>query len=377
VSRPRFRFSWLGVLQTLLRVLPFPRGTGLVRIGRPDRGSPVLLTGNFRLTVQRVERALEGIDAYLLVANSRGVNVWCAATGGLLTHHDVVSALKTSGVEALVDHRRVILPQLAATGIEGRIIQEKVGWKVVWGPVRADAIPAFLRGGMRTTREMRTVTFPWRDRLEMAVAWAFPISLLALLVLPLWPEGALPLAGLVWGLSLLLFMGFPLYERRLGPRGIPLVLWGVITAALLGWAALAPDVSWGFTLRWSLASLVVLGILCLDLTGSTPVYKSGLHEDRLLRIELDATRCRGAGFCERVCPKDVFEVDPRRRLATLPRAEQCVQCGACIVQCPFDALRFRSPTGGVVPPDTVRTLKLNLLGARQVRAFAGDEADPS
>jgi len=111
--------------------------------------------------------------------------------------------------------------------------------------------------------------------------------------------------------------------------------------------------------------------------GSTPVQKSGLHGDRLLRIELDATRCRGAGFCERVCPKDVFEVDHRRRLASLPGAEQCVQCGACIVQCPFDALHFRSPTGGVVPPATVRRFKLNLLGTRQGRADPSAEAGPS
>lgn len=106
-------YVWTSVLQTLLRLLPWPCQTGVVTIGTPDRSSPVLLTGNFRLTVERVKRSLGGIDAYLLVANSRGVNVWCAATGGLLTDHAVVSVLKTSGIEKLVDHRQVILPQLA------------------------------------------------------------------------------------------------------------------------------------------------------------------------------------------------------------------------------------------------------------------------
>jgi ferredoxin len=67
-----------------------------------------------------------------------------------------------------------------------------------------------------------------------------------------------------------------------------------------------------------------------------------------------------------VCPMDVFEVDYDRRLASLLRAKQCVQCGACIVQCPFDALYFRSPRGDVVAPDTVRRFKLNLLGSRKV-----------
>jgi NAD-dependent dihydropyrimidine dehydrogenase PreA subunit len=377
----RLGWLWVDVVQTLLRVLPFPCRTGLIRIGTPDRSAPVLLTCNFKLTVERVKRALDGVDAYLLVANSRGVNVWCAATGGLLTNHDVVSVLKTSGIEDLVDHREVILPHLAATGIEGKVVREKTGWKVAWGPVRADAIPAFLSRGLTATKAMRTVTFPRTARLEMAVAWAFPISLLALLLLPLWPAGVLPLAGLVWAASLLIFMGFPLYERYLhvkgrnvgfvlfdfGARGVPLILWGFFLLGLFAYGALAGELSWGFALRWSVASLAVLLILGLDLTGSTPVYKSGLHEDRLLEIALDADRCKAAAFCERVCPKDVFEIDRERRLATLPRAQQCVQCGACIVQCPFDALYFRSPTGGIVEPDSVRRFKLNLLGSREVK----------
>lgn len=111
------------VVETLLRVLPFPTKTGLIKIGNPNRQSPVLLTGNFGLTVARVKRAMKGIDAYLLVANSHGINVWCAAAGGHLTSHAVVSVLKTSGVSELVDHRCVILPQLAATGIESQVME--------------------------------------------------------------------------------------------------------------------------------------------------------------------------------------------------------------------------------------------------------------
>ncbi|HZD06119.1 MAG TPA: 4Fe-4S dicluster domain-containing protein, partial [Longimicrobiales bacterium] len=109
-------------------------------------------------------------------------------------------------------------------------------------------------------------------------------------------------------------------------------------------------------------------VVGLDLTGSTPVFKSGLHADRRLRIELDADRCTGAGFCETVCPVRVFEVDHRRKRATLPRASACVQCGACIVQCPFDALHFRTDDGAVIGPRTVRTYKLNLLGNRVVES---------
>jgi len=367
-------------LQTLFRMLPFPTKTGLRVLGNPDRSSPVFLTGNFGLTVERVEQALRGIDGYLLVANSRGVNVWCAATGGLFTDHDVVSVLKTSGIEDRVDHRHVVLPQLAATGIDGKSIRDKTGWKVVWGPVEADAIAPFLAQRMKATRAMRRVRFPWRQRLEMAVAWAFPISFLACALALLWPAVVLPVVGLVWAVALILFLGFPLYEGRLKPRaprvgfvlfdfgqaGVLLLLWGAFVAALLGSRLLGGGETLAFTLRWGLASGVVLLILGLDLTGSTPVYKSGLHDDRLLAIELDEERCKGAGFCETVCPKDVFEVDHHQKLAFLPRADECVQCGACIVQCPFDALFFRAPEGDVVEPETVRRFKLNLIGTRKV-----------
>jgi NAD-dependent dihydropyrimidine dehydrogenase PreA subunit len=373
-------FLLVNVLQTLLRVLPFRCKTGLVKIGSPGRNAPVLLTCNFRLTVERVRRALEGIDAYLLVANSGGVNVWCAATGGLLTNHGVVSVLKTSGIEDLVDHRQVILPQLAATGIEGKIIHKKTGWRVLWGPVYATSIPQFLSGGLEKTVEMRTVSFPWPQRLEMAFAWAFPVSLLSLLVFPFWREGVLPLVGFVWGWAFLIFLSFPLYQGRLrtkgksvglvffdfGERGLPILFWVLFMLGLVGYTTLAGAFSLALAFRWGLSSLIVVLILGLDLTGSSPVYKSGLHKDRLMGIALDAERCKAAGFCKQVCPTDVFELDYDRRLASLPRAEKCVQCGACIVQCPFDALYFRSPKGDVVAPDTVRRFKLNLLGNRKV-----------
>lgn len=374
------RYFLVNIVQTLLRVLPFPCNTGLVKIGNPGRDAPVLLTGNFRLTVERVRRALQGIDAYLLVANSRGVNVWCAATGGHLTNHDVVSVLKTSGIGELVDHRHVILPQLAATGIEAKIVHQKTGWKVVWGPVYATSILEFLASGLQKTPEMRTVRFAWPQRLEMAVAWAFPISLLSLLALPFLKEGMLAVVGFVWVSALVIFLTFPLYQGHLhttqknigfiffdfGKRGLPLFFWVLFMLGLVGFSILTGEFSWGLVFRWGLISLIVLLILGLDLMGSTPSYKSGLHEDRLLHIELDTDRCRGAGFCEQVCPTNVFEIDHDRRLAFLPRAEQCVQCGACIVQCPFDALHFRSPKGDVVGPDTIRRFKLNLLGNRKV-----------
>jgi NAD-dependent dihydropyrimidine dehydrogenase PreA subunit len=384
----------VSITETLLRLLPFPCPTGLQAVGQPGPSSPVLLTCSFRLTVQRVRRALGGLDAWLLVANSRGVNVWCAATGGLLTDHDVVSVLKTSGIQDRVEHRRVILPQLAATGIDGKHVRRRTGWHVVWGPIEATDLPAFLAAEPEAGRDprradtlaMRTVAFPLHRRLEMAVAWAFPLSLLTLVLLPFRRAAVVPAAALVWGLALAVYAAFPLYRRWLrattrrsvgglavdvGQLGLVLALWAGLLA---GWSALAAVRGAGHdgpTLGWALGSLLILVVLGLDLSGSTPIYKSGLQADRLFAITLDAERCTGAAFCAQVCPKDVFTIDHDRRVATLPRADECVQCGACIVQCPFDALHFTSPDGTTVAPDVVRQYKLNLMGTRGQPHAAG------
>lgn len=372
----------INVVETLIRMLPLRTRTGVIRIGDPGRDSPVIVTGNYHLTVKRVRKALEEVDAYLLVANSRGVNVWCAATGGMFTHHDVISVLKTSGIEKMVDHREVILPQLAATGIERKIIRRKTGWKPVWGPVEARDIPPFLKARTGLTGPMGQVTFPPLRRLEMAVAWAFPISAVLTVFLALfWSGGILPTLGITWGLSLFIFLSFPLYRRWLNPRtprvgfvvfdfgrgGIQLILWVVVLAGLGVGSLVLGDFSWGFMARWGFISLVVIGLLSMDVMGSTPVFKSGLHRDRWLEVVLDEEKCRGAGFCEQVCPRNCYEVDHVRHKATRPRADLCVQCGACIVQCPFDALYFETPDGEIIPPATVRQFKLNLLGNRTVR----------
>jgi ferredoxin len=319
------------------------------------------------------------MDCYLLVANSRGINVWCAATGGLFTHHDVISVLKTSGIEDLVDHRTVILPQLAATGIEAQIVREKTGWRAVWGPVYAKDIPAFLPDDRQKAPDMRQVVFPLRQRIEMAVAWAFPLSVVAVLALIFfWRTAILPLVLLMWGISLVALVAFPLYEKRLnakhervglivfdfGRGGIQLILWGLCLAGLAVLALLSNRFGWPDFARWGVATLVVVLIVSMDLAGTTPVFKSSLHRDRLLRVSLDTELCTGCGACVQVCPRDCFRLDREARGATMPGAPRCVQCGACIVQCPFDALCFTGPKGETISPETIRKFKLNLMGHR-------------
>jgi len=372
-------YIFFNIVETLLRMMPFPCKTGLIKIGNPDKNAPVFLTCNFHLTVLRVKRALRGLDAYLLVANSKGINVWCASIGGHLTNHSVISVLKTSGIEEQVSHRKLIVPQLAATGIETKVISQKTGWHLIWGPVYAEDIPAFLENHKRKTEAMRQVRFPLVQRIEMSAAWAFPISFVTALILwPFWSVLVVPVTLMIWGLAFFIFLAFPLYVKLLnnkgkrigfivfdfGRGGFQLILWGLLLLAIVSVAFLTHRLQSDFILRWGFLSLVIVLLLSMDLMGSTPVFKSGLHEDRLFRVEVDEDKCRGAAYCELVCPRNCFLVDKSVHKARMPNSEKCVQCGACIVQCPYDALRFVTPDGQSISPETTRKYKLNLMGKR-------------
>ncbi len=376
-------------LQTGLRVLPFAGRTGLLRVGNPGRDSPVFLTCNFDLTVRRVRRALRGLDCYLLVAPTRGINVWCAAAGGHLTANEVVSVIKTSDISDLVDHRRLVLPQLAATGVERREVEERTGWRVVFGPVRAADIPDYVADHYKKTPEMRTVRFDLRDRLEMAVMWAFPMSIVPLVPLLIWWRWlVLPFLAAVWGIAVFTFAAFPWLPGQLtGTAGASgesdgnsrwarylivfdprlrasLAVYVLFLAALAAYVWWMGDGNWSSLIGWGLAGLAITLLISLDLTGSTPIYKSGLHEDRLLTVRLFEERCTGKAMCEQVCPKNLFSVDPKLHKASIVSSEGCVQCGACVVQCPEDALVFTYPDGRTIPPEDIRRYKLNLLGER-------------
>jgi len=190
---------------------PYPKiATGLYRVGNPVRKSPVLVTGNYELTTRRLVRELDGrVDCWLLIANSRGINVWCAAGGGHFTADDVISVIKTSGVHKVVDHHTLILPQLCANGVDSWRIRKESGWGIYWGPVRARDVPAYLAAGCKKTDDMRWVTFPLRDRLEMTiVSTIFFGLLLAIPFIIFWPHllgltlGALVVQALAFGVFL-------------------------------------------------------------------------------------------------------------------------------------------------------------------------------
>jgi len=90
---------------------------GLYCVGNPDKTSEVLITANFKLTFDHLRRELENINAWILVLDTRGVNVWCAAGKGTFSTKELVKRIKLCSLEKVVDHKRVIVPQLGATGV--------------------------------------------------------------------------------------------------------------------------------------------------------------------------------------------------------------------------------------------------------------------
>ncbi len=150
---------------------------GLYAIGDPDDTAPVIVTGNYKLTFDTVRAELTGRDIWLLIIDSRGVNVWCAAGKGVFSTAEVVRMVREVRLEQVVSHQRLVLPQLAATGVAGHEVRAQTGFAVTWAPVRASDLPAFFDAGLKATPEMRQVEFPLRDRaklvgVELSVLWS-------------------------------------------------------------------------------------------------------------------------------------------------------------------------------------------------------------
>ena len=139
---------------------------GLYAVGNPDDGSPVLVTANYKLTFDRLRSQMAERDAWLVVLDTKGVNVWCAAAKGTFGTEEVVRRIEATRVSELVSHRVLVLPQLSAVGVCARDVLKRTGFRSVFGPVCATDLPAFLDAGVKTP-EMRLVRFSLRDRLAV------------------------------------------------------------------------------------------------------------------------------------------------------------------------------------------------------------------
>jgi len=145
---------------------------GLYALGQPDGHSPVFVTANYKMSFDRLRRSLAGRNGWILVLDTKGINVWCAAGKGTFGTAELVKRIISSGLKKIVGHRNIILPQLGAPGVSAHNVRKISGFNVHYGPVRAEDLPAYLDAGCFATPDMRRVTFPWKDRVVL-IPWNF------------------------------------------------------------------------------------------------------------------------------------------------------------------------------------------------------------
>jgi hypothetical protein len=260
---------------------------GLYRLGNPTPDSPVFASANYTLSFDALRSALAGEDAYLLVLDTKGINVWCAAGKGTFGTDELVERIACTGLGSVVRHRTLILPQLGAPGISAHQVLRKSGFRVEYGPVRARDLPEYLK--TRTaTHEMRRVRFPFKDRIVLIpvelVHVALPAFAAALLLYFLaGPVASLAavtavLAGTVLFPALLPFLPTKDYSTRGlflgGVAALPFAWYGTIHYSLSPWANFLAGII------PLLLIPVVTAYLALNFTGCTPyTSRTGVRKE--------------------------------------------------------------------------------------------------
>lgn len=149
---------------------------GLYALGSPSADSSVFVTANYTLSFDELRTALAGIDCYILVLDTKGVNVWCAAGKGTFGTDQLVHRVESTGLKHIVNHRVLILPQLGATGVAAHEVKKRSGFNVEYGPVCVHDLPEYLKTH-KATPEMRRVHFGLRSRLIL-----IPVELVSVLI---------------------------------------------------------------------------------------------------------------------------------------------------------------------------------------------------
>lgn len=157
-----WKVRW-GINRMNYRIAP-----GLYAVGNPDESALVFVTSNYKLTFDKVRKEFSGINGWLLILDTKGVNVWCAAGKGTFGTKELINRISLTGLSSLVSHRILILPQLGAVGVSAHEITKATGFKVIYGPVWARDVKEFLENNFEKTEKMRTVDFPLADRMAVA-----------------------------------------------------------------------------------------------------------------------------------------------------------------------------------------------------------------
>lgn len=234
---------------------------GLYGLGNPDPASPVLVTANYKLSFDSLRAAYRGRDAWILVLDTKGINVWCAAGKGTFGTRELVKKVKDCGLGKIVTHRKLIVPQLGAPGVAAHTVKGDSGFAVVYGPVKAPDLPAFMDAGQKATRQMRTKNFPLAER-----AVLIPVELMPTLK---WATMILPVLFVLGGFGYA--DGFGASATTHGLLAVLMVAGGllagaVVTPLLLPWLP-----GRAFAAKGGLAGLIIAGIILM----TAPMRLSG------------------------------------------------------------------------------------------------------
>lgn len=169
---------------------------GLYAVGAPGKDSDVFVSANYKLSFDILRRELKGMNAWILVLDTKGINVWCAAGKRTFGTEELIKRTSEAQLDKVVSHKRIIVPQLGAPGIAAHIVQRETGFRVYYGPVYAKDIPAYIAAGYKASKVMRAVRFSWIDRLVLTpmetipALKKFPVyALVVLLISGLQPSG--------------------------------------------------------------------------------------------------------------------------------------------------------------------------------------------
>ena len=282
---------------------------GLYAAGSPDSSSPVFVSANYKLSFDTLRKNLSGIDAWILVIDTKGINVWCAAGEGTFGTCELVSRIEAAGLSEVVTHRKLILPQLSASGVSAYEVTRLSGFSVIFGPVRASDIKAFISAACTATREMRTVNFTFKDRLVLT-----PIEIAMVAKASMFVFGALFLLNLFVSkpfdvYDFAIYTGAALTGSFLVPLLLPYIpgrafsfkgfflglLWTLFALWLFGWftAANLPVI-----VGYLLLLPSVTAYIALNFTGcSTYTSPSGVLREMVLALPpIIVTSVVGAGM---------------------------------------------------------------------------------
>ncbi|MCF7975802.1 MAG: acetyl-CoA synthase subunit gamma [Phycisphaerae bacterium] len=278
---------------------------GLYAVNDPGADSLVFVSANYKLSFDHLRCSLTGISGWILVLDTKGINVWCAAGKGTFGTEEPVRRVDAVNLKDVVTHRQLIVPQLGAPGLAAHDVAKQCRFHIVYGPVRACDIARFLEAGLKADPAMRRVQFPLRDRLAVvpvemigsvgkAAALAGLFGVLAIHRSGTWswqglyPEGVTA-AGLV-------FLAY-LFVSVIVPAGLPWLPGRAFSlkgacAGLLGWALLWATGLYGRAselMAWCMLFMVMGSFMGLNFTGaSTYTSLSGVKKETRLAVPMMA-----------------------------------------------------------------------------------------